>query len=64
MDDELLRDVLARTQHRDLVHLSRCGKPQIRPCLGPDAGEIGKRRRFALVTVEQSDVAGFALRFA
>ena len=46
------------------LRLSRCGNPQIRPCLGPDASEIGMRQRFALVTVEQSDVAGFGLLFA
>ena len=62
--DELTRDVIERTQHRDLLRLSRRGNTQIRPCLGPDAGEIGMRQRLALVTVEQNNVAGLGLLLA
>ena len=63
MHDEPTRDVIERTQHRDL-RLSRCGNTQIRPCLGPDAGEIGMRQRLALVTIEQNNIAGLGLPLA
>ena len=58
VNDEPTRDVIERPQHRDLLRLSRCGNTQIRPGLGPDAGEIGMGQRLALVTIEQNNVAG------
>jgi hypothetical protein len=48
MDDELARDVIERSQHRDLLGLPR-RHPQVRPRLRPGAGEIGMCQRLALI---------------
>jgi hypothetical protein len=64
MDDELSREVIERPQHRDLLGLSRCRYAQVRARLCPYAGEIGMRQRFALVAVEENNVACFGLLFA
>src|SRR5580693_6138695 len=62
--DELAGDMVERAQHRDFPCLSWGGNPEVRPCLGPGAGEIGVRQCLALVAIEQNDVAGFGLLFA
>ena len=64
VDDELARDVIERTQHRDLLGLPRRRHAQIRPRLRPGAGEIRMRQRLALVAVKKNDVASFGLLFA
>ena len=62
--NELARDVIERSQHCDLLRLSRRRHTQIRPGLCPGTREVGMCQRLALVTVEQNDVAGFGLLFA
>ena len=64
MHDELARNGIIRTQHRDLLRLSRRGHPQIGARLRPGAGERGMHQRLALVPIEQNDVAGFGLLLA
>src|SRR5271166_3118613 len=64
VDCELARDVIERAQHSDLLGLAGCRHTQVRPRLGPDAGEIGMRQRLALVAIEQNNVAGFGLLLA
>ena len=64
MDDELAREVIERSQHRDLLGLSRRRHTQVRPRLRPSAGEIGMRQRLALIAVEKNNVARFGLLFA
>ena len=64
VDDELARDVIERAQHGDLLGLAGRRHTQVRPRLGPDAGEIGMGQRLALVAVEQNNVAGFGLLLA
>ena len=48
----------------DLLGLAGRRHTQVRPRLGPCAGEIGMRQRLALVAIEQNDVAGFGLLLA
>ena len=64
MDDELAGDVIERAQHCHLLGLSWRRHAQVRAGLRPRPGEIGVRRRLALVAVKQNDVAGFGLTLA
>ena len=64
VDDELARDVIERTQHRDFLGLSRRRNAQVRADLGPNPGEIGMCQRFTLVAVQKHDIAGFGLALA
>jgi len=64
VDDELARDVIERSQYRDLLGLSRCRHTQVGARLCPCAGEIGMRQRLALVAIGKDNVLGFGLLFA
>ena len=55
---------IERAHHGDLLGLPGRRHAQVRAALGPGAGEIGMRQRFALIAVEQHDVAGLGLRLA
>ena len=56
--------MIERSQHRDLLGLSRRRDAQIGSRLCPGAGEVGMRQGLALVAVEKNDVARFRLLFA
>jgi len=56
--DELACDVIKRSEHGDLLALSRRWDAQVCPCLRPDAGKVGMRQRLALVAIEQDDRGG------
>ena len=62
--DELACDVIERSEHSDLLRLSRRGDAQVRSGLRPDAGKVGMRQRLALVTIEQDNIAGLGLLLA
>ena len=63
MHDEFAGLVVERAQYRDLFCMSRRGNAQIRTRLCPCAGEVRMAQRFAIVAVEQNDVAGCGLLF-
>ena len=62
--NELACDVIERSEHGDLLRLSRRGDAQVRPCLCPNAGKVGMRQRLAFVTIEQDDIVGCGLLLA
>src|ERR1700688_445782 len=64
MDNELAREGIERAQHRHLPGLSGRRHAQVRAGLRPRPGEMGMRQGLALVAVEKTDVAGFALPLA
>jgi hypothetical protein len=53
MNDEFAREVIERSQDRDLLGLSRCRHAQVRTRRRPYPGEIGMRQRLALVAKEE-----------
>ena len=51
--DEQAGRVIERSQHRDLLHLPRCGNAQVRSSLRPGTGEVALRQCLAFVAGEQ-----------
>ena len=63
MHDKFAGRVIERAQYRDLLRLPRRGNAQIRSRFRLGASEVGMRQSFALVAVEQNDVASTSLLF-
>ena len=64
MDNELMRDMIKRAQHRHLLGLAGRRHAQVSAGFCPCPGEIGMRQRLALIAIEQNDVAGLGLLLA